>query len=88
MVIILYLFKYFFILGPLLNEIGSAMELHLNNSNYNITRKMHLYAGHDISIIAIMSFFRNFIDMPNFGSSLHFHLYYDETNGYTIKVCL
>ncbi|XP_025205906.1 lysosomal acid phosphatase-like isoform X2 [Melanaphis sacchari] len=72
------------IIGSLLNEIGLNME---SRSNNNDTRKMYLYSGHDISVAMAMSFLGNTnIDMPNFGASLHFHLYYDEINEYTIKV--
>jgi len=72
------------IIGPLLNEIGLNMELRLNNFD---TRKMHLYSGHDHSVAMAMSFLGNTIESPNFGASLHFHLYHDEMNNeHTIKV--
>jgi len=70
----------------MIKEIGSAMELHSNNSNHNTTRKMHLYSGHDISILMMMGFLGNIIDMPDFGASLHLHLYLDKTIGYSVKV--
>jgi len=61
------------------------MESHSNN--YNRTRKMHLYSGHDISIKMAMSFLGKTINLPDFGASLHFHLYHhDEINEHTIKV--
>ncbi|XP_029342532.1 lysosomal acid phosphatase isoform X2 [Acyrthosiphon pisum] len=69
--------------GPLLNEIGLNMELISNN--YNKARKMHLYSGSDISIGMAMSFLGHIIEMPGFGASLHFHMYYDVTKGYTVK---
>lgn len=48
---------------------------------------MHLYSGHDISIKTAMSFLGNIIKLPDFGGSLHFHLYHDEINDeHTIKV--
>lgn len=47
---------------------------------------MHLYAGHDISIGMAMGFLDNFVSTLGFGSSLHFHLYFNEACGYTIKV--
>lgn len=72
--------------GPLLTEIGLSMELNKNNSNHNTTRKMHLYAGHDISLASAMGFLGHIIEMPKFGASLHFHLYHNETIGYNIKV--
>lgn len=62
------------------------MELRSNNSSHNTMRKMHLYSGHDISIAMIMGFFGKFINMPDFGASLHLHLHLDKTIGYTIKV--
>ncbi|XP_026808028.1 testicular acid phosphatase homolog isoform X2 [Rhopalosiphum maidis] len=72
------------IIGPLLNEIGLNMESHLNNYG---TRKMHLYSGHDHSVAMAMSFLGNTIELPNFGASLHFHLYHGETNNeHTIRV--
>lgn len=79
-------FLYF--IGPLLKEIGLEMEsrsTNLNNSSSTKT-KMHLYSGHDISIAMTMGFLGNIIELPDFGASLHFHLYNDEQNGYTIKV--
>ncbi|KAL4144062.1 hypothetical protein QTP88_006294 [Uroleucon formosanum] len=72
------------LIGPLLNEIGSIMESRLNN--YNITRKMSLYSGHDISVAMAMNFLGNNIELPDFGASLHFHLYHDDINEYTIKM--
>jgi len=57
-----------------------------SSNNYNTTRKMHLYAGHDISLGMAMRFLGNTIEWPGFGASLHFHMYYDVTKGYTIKV--
>jgi len=74
----------YYVEGPLLNEIGLIMESRSNN--YNRTRKMHLYSGHDISVKMTMSFLGNTIQLPDFGASLHFHLYYDEINEHTIKV--
>jgi len=48
---------------------------------------MHLYSGHDISVVMAMSFLGNTINLPDFGASLHFHLYHhDEMNEHTIKV--
>ncbi|XP_060879222.1 lysosomal acid phosphatase-like isoform X1 [Metopolophium dirhodum] len=70
--------------GPLLNEIGLNMES--SSNNYNTTRKMYLYSGHDISIGMAMSFLGHTIEWPGFGASLHFHMYYDVTKGYTVKV--
>ncbi|XP_060879221.1 lysosomal acid phosphatase-like [Metopolophium dirhodum] len=72
------------VIGPLLNEIGLIMESRSNN--YNRTRKMHLYSGHDISVEMTMSFLGNTIKLPDFGASLHFHLHYDEINEHTIKM--
>lgn len=56
-----------------------------NNENYKKT-KMNLYSGHDVSILMAMGLLNNVIEIPSFGASLHFHLYNDEDNGYTIKV--
>jgi len=57
------------------------------SNNYNTTRKMHLYSVSDITIRMAMRFLGNTIDeMPGFGASLHFHMYYDITKGYTVKV--
>ncbi|XP_022161993.1 lysosomal acid phosphatase-like isoform X2 [Myzus persicae] len=72
------------LVGPLLNEIGMNMES--SSNNYNTTRKMHLYSGHDISIGMAMSFLGHAIELPDFGGSLHFHLYHDVTNEYIVKV--
>jgi len=47
---------------------------------------MHLYSGHDISLKMTMAFLGNTIELPDFGGSLHFHLYQDEINEHTIKV--
>jgi len=69
----------------MLKEIGLTMGLHLNNSYYNTTRKMHLYSGHDITISMVTGFLGN-IKLPDFGASLHFHLYLDKKIGYIIKV--
>lgn len=70
----------------MLKEIVLDMELRLNNSNSNAMRKMHLYSGHDISLVMMMNYLGNIIDMPDFGASIHLHLYLDKTNGYIIKV--
>lgn len=75
-----------FLEGPLLREVVSNIELRSNISNHNTTRKMYLYAGHDVSIGMTMGFLNNYISMPGFGSSVHFHLYLSEKIGYTIKV--
>lgn len=75
-----------FIEGPLLQEIVSNMELHSNISHQNTTRKMYLYAGHDVSIGMTMGFLNNYVSTPGFGGSIHFHLYLSEKNEYTIKV--
>uniref|UniRef100_A0A2S2R7I7 acid phosphatase n=1 Tax=Sipha flava TaxID=143950 RepID=A0A2S2R7I7_9HEMI len=73
--------------GPLLKEISLNMELRSNNSNYNTTRNMYLYAGHDMSLGTIMFFLgNNRIKLPEFGASIHFHLYQDKTMKYIIKV--
>lgn len=47
---------------------------------------MHLYSGHDISIAMAMSFLGNTIELPDFGASLHFHIYHDEINEDIVKV--
>lgn len=70
----------------MLKDIGLTMELHLNNSNHNKTKKMQLYSCHDDNIATSMAFLGNAVELPGFGASLHFHLYYDETVGYNIKV--
>lgn len=62
------------------------MNIESNSNNYNTTRKMHLYSGHDISIKMAMNFLGSTIELPDFGGSLHFHLYHDEINEHTIKV--
>lgn len=64
------------------------MESCSNNTNNNTTRKMHLYSGHDISIATALGFLGNRIEIPDFGASLNFHVYLDETIGYIVKVCL
>jgi len=60
------------------------MESRSNNDN--TTRKMHLYSGHDISVGMAMSFLGHTIEWPDFGASLHFHMYHDISNGYIVKV--
>lgn len=72
--------------GPLLNEIVLNMELRSNSFNHNITKKMHLYSGHDVSLASVMGFLGNIQSIPDFGASLHFHVYYNETIGHTVKV--
>lgn len=47
---------------------------------------MHLYSGHDISIATVMGFLGNIIELPDYGASIHFHLYFDEIIGYIVKV--
>lgn len=49
---------------------------------------MHLYSSHDITLkAALSSLGDSTIDLPDYGASLHFHLYLNETVGYNIKVC-
>lgn len=62
------------------------MKSHMDNSNQNISRKMHLYSGHDITVGMVLGFFGNFIEMSDFGASIHLHLHFDEHIGYTIRV--
>lgn len=76
----------FYLVGPLLKEIGLAMESRSNNSNDTTKPKMLFYSGHDISIALAMGFLGNIIELPGFGASLHLHLYQDESNEYSIKV--
>lgn len=70
----------------MLKEIGLAMKLRSNSSNHNITRKMILYSGHDISLSMTVYFLSNIVDMADFGASLHLHVYADEIIGYNVKV--
>lgn len=62
------------------------MELRSKNYNHNMTKKMHLYSGHDVSLASVLGFLRNIQSMPGFGASLHFHVYRNETIGHTVKV--
>lgn len=62
------------------------MVLRSNTSNDNTARKMYLYAGHDITIGMTLGFMENYNSVPGFGGSLHFHLYLNKTDEYTIKV--
>jgi hypothetical protein len=63
------------------------MELRSNDSNLKSTRKMHLYSGHDNTVMTASGYLHSdIIGSVYFGASLHFHLYFDNTNGYTIKV--
>uniref|UniRef100_A0A2S2R667 acid phosphatase n=2 Tax=Sipha flava TaxID=143950 RepID=A0A2S2R667_9HEMI len=73
--------------GPLLKEISLNMQLRSDNSNYKTTKNMYLYAGHDISLGTVLYFLGNrSIITPDFGASIHFHLYLDKTVGYIVKV--
>lgn len=48
---------------------------------------MNLYAGHDMSLGTMMYFLGNNITkVPEFGASIHFHLYLDKTMGYIMQV--
>lgn len=64
------------------------MELRKIDSKLNSTRKMHFYSGHDNTINSILAVLSHINEWPDFGASLHFHLYFDNTIGYTIKVWL
>lgn len=72
----------------MLEEIVTNIELQSSIFNHTTTRKMHLYSSHDVSIKAVIASLMkdSIIDLPDFGASLHFHLYVDETVGYNIKV--
>ncbi|XP_025407954.1 lysosomal acid phosphatase-like isoform X2 [Sipha flava] len=74
-------------IAPLLKEISLNMELRSNDSNLKSTRKMHLYSGHDNTVMTASGYLHSdIIGSVYFGASLHFHLYFDNTNGYTIKL--
>lgn len=63
------------------------MELRTDNSNFKITKNMYLYGGHDLTLGTVMYFLGiNSIITPDYGASIHFHLYLDKNVGYIIKV--
>lgn len=72
----------------MMNEIAVTMKSWADYNHGDTPRKMHIYSGNDISVGFVLEFFNAISEMPEFGASVHFHLYHDEKFGYFVKVCL